>query len=1004
MHFFSSNYSDRSRVIPDNDFGRIPKGKAEQERWNEEKVSTNTIIHINPEGRGNGGPHSDHVESSLLQEAIADKNVRIPDTHEKVDDKDLLFPNVSSSFSSESGQAQKRFPFSFPLSHSFSGFFHSGGMPPPIGSFPSVPYYGLGNTLTIFIGAKKDARSPSLHNLEGGPVISIDLLRMRSKGYRALPHIDTSTSFSSSNFIYQIDRSLQQTVHQHGTVWWLGTVPIDKDSSFTFYDYFSNPSVRGSERDPISTTKKKYAKHEGNGPTEAMIASENLTPLSSSLKHPMDSKWGQSTLRTDQLTRAMFHAFQQMSFLRVAANAIHSFHTSPHAEKVSMGSEINKQSAGCNKHQWENGCETTCSSKKTAPATSNTMESIKLSTFSSSSPPPLAVEPSNSFTCMTPHTTYYCVRGHPRWKDVTAMLGIENGRLLLFISASSRFTQQHLTNAAVTAGVRRDLLVWDCGALLLMEPTTRCRRSSRGNAYPEKRDEVPPASHPTAQSEEKESHAVLVMWNVLSFLPLPSTPELLSFDISDSSKKRKNESHSRGLTREERVGVAKKLLTTQNDAINIREEKQRDDLAAKNMQINPTGLLMKYYPTRITSCEVILLASFALPEAQCITPQLRLVEIQPMVSSVCSVSTQFSRKEEPSPFSIGTPPRKDEGHLSLHRDIGEKREREQSQTIPSASLKPRTHADGVTGYRYVWKLVGPVRIVHPYLLTHVVHTLVQRCEVGSFDLHYGCDDRLSAHPTTSPGRGILGGVGGGSMENSRYGARDAPRYGNLGGGLGFIQYIGGVTQTLDTSLAAPRGSSTASSWHCCSRLSYGSWLSLKEREFLGTSEVLINSAGEESVEDYLEAEFTLTRIVFKNISVSRPLSQKQEINGSFSSNRSDTFYLPPFFLDLVRKWSGWDEIPLPPQRYKTTQYSMYHLGNSNYNNSTAGKEDNAGEDKWNCTTAEKIMLIQWGAQLYGGSASPQFIHSFFFPHRWPPGFQLWKKVTRVIDTPNEHTL
>ncbi|CBZ25372.1 conserved hypothetical protein [Leishmania mexicana MHOM/GT/2001/U1103] len=69
---------------------------------------------------------------------------------------------------------------------------------------------------------------------------------------------------------------------------------------------------------------------------------------------------------------------------------------------------------------------------------------------------------------ITHHTFYARLLGHPSWKDLSALLCVERGRLLVCLISSSRITQKHLTAACRTgAGVRLD---WLGGAALMAEP------------------------------------------------------------------------------------------------------------------------------------------------------------------------------------------------------------------------------------------------------------------------------------------------------------------------------------------------------------------------------------------------------------------------------------------------------------------------------------------------------------------------------------------------------
>lgn len=65
------------------------------------------------------------------------------------------------------------------------------------------------------------------------------------------------------------------------------------------------------------------------------------------------------------------------------------------------------------------------------------------------------------------HTAMLRVMGHPTLKDLLVSLSIERGRLVLFVTASSRVTQQYLSERMELLGVALD---WVAGAALVWEP------------------------------------------------------------------------------------------------------------------------------------------------------------------------------------------------------------------------------------------------------------------------------------------------------------------------------------------------------------------------------------------------------------------------------------------------------------------------------------------------------------------------------------------------------
>lgn len=90
----------------------------------------------------------------------------------------------------------------------------------------------------------------------------------------------------------------------------------------------------------------------------------------------------------------------------------------------------------------------------------------------------------------TAHCVYVRVLGHPVWRDVSALLCVEDARLLLCVLCSSRVTQRRLAGACAGAGVA---LEWVGGAALVGEPA--CMAAADVNA-------------------------VWVVWDALTHLPL----------------------------------------------------------------------------------------------------------------------------------------------------------------------------------------------------------------------------------------------------------------------------------------------------------------------------------------------------------------------------------------------------------------------------------------------------------------------------------------------------
>lgn len=341
------------------------------------------------------------------------------------------------------------------------------------------------------------------------------------------------------------------------------------------------------------------------------------------------------------------------------------------------------------------------------------------------------------------HAFYARITGHPVYKDVMAMLYIERGSLMLFLSASSKVAQQYFSSAAQQ--VKADVPEWVAGATLCF---------SRPANAPHKPD------------------ALLTMWNALVHLPL-SAVALPSSSTSTMPLE----------------GVA------------------------------PAG-----GEAVMESFAVSLVASFPLAAGgggnEVHEASLRLAETQPVTLS-----------EE------------------------ERAEGEGAHRHPSSS---RT-----VGCRYVWRLAGPVRVVHPRLLTHMVAALVEECQLSSFEIR--CGERkelMDGAPTALLNRNFpqLGGSGFAYVHGASYGATDIPH-----------------------------SSSTPSSWIACSRLSSMAWILPSERRALG----MITSDEEEDV----EAEFRLSRVCFKDTITTtteggRPARQPAQ---PYPAGLLDTQHWPPCF-------------------------------------------------------------------------------------------------------------
>lgn len=346
------------------------------------------------------------------------------------------------------------------------------------------------------------------------------------------------------------------------------------------------------------------------------------------------------------------------------------------------------------------------------------------------------------------HVLYLRIAAHPRFKDVTAMLSVENGKLLLFIAASSRTTQQYFTQTAVEAGVEKDEMLWIAGAVLL---TGTARRLGGGSS-------------------------LLVLWNILATLPLHEKRwELTGSAAAGPSEKEFFLDAEAGMPSSSSHSLA-----------------SAGDMARRWLRATRSEL---------AGFDVSLISSLPLPDGQRVLPALKLVETQPI-------------------------------------------------TVPAAASRG-SGGPTVSGYRCVWRLTGVTRIVHPYYLTHLVRTLVEVCRLRSFDIRCGGGEDPISRPVRT------------GYPSLRSAARD------VGASEGIFSFVRGAQHGLAT--VVERGSSTASSWQCCSRLSSHAWLSREELNQLGMvlTEEAENGAGE-AEEVQLEGEFTLTRIWCKDVSARPP--------------------------------------------------------------------------------------------------------------------------------------
>lgn len=395
---------------------------------------------------------------------------------------------------------------------------------------------------------------------------------------------------------------------------------------------------------------------------------------------------------------------------------------------------------------------------------------------------------------VSPHCIFLRILGHSQWKDIMAMLGVENGRLILFVAASSRPTQQHITHSAVEAGVSTQEMTWVAGAILVTEP------APSGGA---------------GQENGMSAHAVMTVWSVLTFM-LARPPTLTGPSASSASTY-------------ERVIIDPLSPSTLTPDQSVRQSTGLTDiehwLGAGCVDIGKMA-------------NVTLISSLALPHAQQYTPELRLVETQPITLAHPRDSAVHSSETSTSPY-------KEEGNDSNASQRG----------LSSLALTKKKY---IAGYRYVWRLVGSVVVVHPLLLTHMIHALVHRCRLRSFDLRLASATSPTSN-TGAPGAlSLVGGAGGTA---------------SVSGGFTYVH--GALQQSSSTA----RGSSLASSWQCCSRLSAHAWLSEAEREQLG---MVVEEEGEKI---NLEGEFSISRICFKDV-LFPEMKLKREGNAPISPSPS----------------------------------------------------------------------------------------------------------------------
>ncbi|CCW60622.1 unnamed protein product [Phytomonas sp. EM1] len=118
---------------------------------------------------------------------------------------------------------------------------------------------------------------------------------------------------------------------------------------------------------------------------------------------------------------------------------------------------------------------------------------------------PLACEPRGG-VLHTHHVVYARLSGHPTLKDLSLMLAIERGRMVLFVSSSSRVTQAYLSEQAEVVQLK---LRWVSGAALVWEPD---------------------------RLHSSEVNPVLALWDVLMNAPLTGPVDATDPTLAGSEK------------------------------------------------------------------------------------------------------------------------------------------------------------------------------------------------------------------------------------------------------------------------------------------------------------------------------------------------------------------------------------------------------------------------------------------------------------------------------------
>lgn len=659
--------------------------------------------------------------------------------------------------------------------------------------YPAVPYYGILHSLDLCLDI---CTRDTTHTL-------------RCTSSPSFPSLGRVNGRELTEHVNHILCGVQEVVKRHGVWYWCGTAPLSSDGELTEGCAVSRSDERSAASAATTMTAGTASVLGPHGRTKiggsgSGVASGFTTKAALAFTDPASSgaPWPPATqtagFTVEDYLVALQTGFGALCTLRDDARRRES-------EQRLLNTRVRKDTT-CH-HQDGHDEE-----KEKGEVNDGRCDGGTLKGAASSNESDVAVH----------DVLYVRMLAHPVWKDIAALLAVEHGRLVLFMSASSRVTQQRLSDCYANAmglnsvstlthltGEEHEeqahsgaahsgaALAWLAGATLVTEP---------------------------ASLSLTDVNPVYALWDVVVSLPLLSPPPTIPAESPRGSR-------CRG----------------------------KDGASRHPPLVTGTSLLLDA-DTVMRGFHVQVLSSLPLPGAQRGSSIMRLVEetVLSHPSTLFSESVVPSMSDSITLASTYNPLTKDSADHTTPSETAKK----VSETLQSCASRPRpcsspsappnskvrTHPQCCR--RYTWRLVshgsgvGGAVVVLPTLLTHLVHCLVQGCGLlQSFEL------RFNRGAPTVGGRLGDGGERAHASAVSATGPA-AMTYVQIRSGRGGVR---GQRSSMPGLLQ--RGPSTQS-WRGFSRLSGPAWIRTSERRRLGLLDV--NEAdGEEEEVDY---EFTVTRI------------------------------------------------------------------------------------------------------------------------------------------------